>query len=177
LLALATIGGIAALVVVGLLGDRLLNSETVLRRFAVWQGAFDLWLAYPLAGTGPGGFFWRYPAFIMPAVMDEPNLIHAHNLWLNFATSWGILGLIWLAALLFWLGRQIGYIRQRAGAWIDIGLLAALVAAFAHAQVDAFILLPELAASLWLILAMIVQKIQNKDLTNCQYNSNVILVK
>jgi putative inorganic carbon (HCO3(-)) transporter len=177
LLALAIIGGIAAVVVVGLLGDRLLNSETVLRRFAIWQGAFDLWLAYPLAGVGPGGFFWRYPAFITTAALDEPNLLHAHNLWLNFATSWGILGLIWLAVLLYWLGQRIGHIRRRADAWIDIGLLAALAAALAHAQVDDFILLPELAASLWLILAVIAQRIQNKYLTNCQYNSNGVLVK
>lgn len=177
LLALALMAGMAALAAIELLGDRLQNSETVLRRFAIWQGALDLWLAYPLAGVGPGGFFWRYPAFIMPAAVDEPNLLHTHNLWLNFATSWGILGLIWLAALLFWLGRQIGSIRQRAHAWIDIGLSAALVAALAHAQVDAFALLPELAASFWLILAMIHRRMQNKDLTNCQYNSNGVLVK
>jgi O-antigen ligase len=177
LLALALLGGMAALLAMGLLGDRLQNSETVLRRFAIWQGALDLWLAYPLAGVGPGSFFWRYPAFITPAAMDEPNLVHAHNLWLNFATSWGILGLLWLAALLSWLGQQIRHIRRRADAWIDIGLLAMLVAAFAHAQVDAFVLLPELAASLWLILSVIAPRMQNKDLTNCQYNSNVVLLK
>ncbi|MBX2997271.1 MAG: O-antigen ligase family protein [Caldilineaceae bacterium] len=177
MLALIVIGGIAALVTAGLLGDRLLNSETVLRRFAVWQGAWALWLSYPLAGVGPGGFFWRYPAFIIPAAVDEPNLIHAHNLWLNFGTTWGILGLIWLVALVIWLGWQMGRIRHRAGDWIDIGLLAALVAALAHAQVDAFALLPELAACNWLILALIAQRIQNKNLTNCQYNSNEILVK
>jgi O-antigen ligase len=212
LLALVVIGGAAALIVLALLGDRLQNSETVLRRFAIWQGALDLWMAHPLTGVGPGGFFWRYPAFITPAAVDEPNLLHAHNLWLNFATTWGILGLIWLGALIIWLAQQVKTIRNyappsnsprlpgengspvrpsapslragRAGEgfrrtplWMDIGLLAALIAALAHAQVDTFALLPELAAVNWLIIGILAQSGLNKNLTNRQYISNAKLVK
>jgi O-antigen ligase len=148
--------------VAGLWGERLQNSETVLRRFAIWQGALDLWHAYPLSGVGPGGFFWQYPAFIVPEAMDEPNLSHAHNIWLNFATGWGGMGVLWLLGLLIWLGHRCRLVRDD-GDWTRIGLVAALAAALLHAHVDAFAVLPELAAWNWMAIALLVQKTKQKS--------------
>jgi O-antigen ligase len=138
-------------------GERLTNSETVLRRFAIWQGAFDLWRAHPLLGVGPGGFFWTYPAFMAPAAAVEPDLIHAHSLWLNILTGWGVPGLFWLVVLLRWLYRQWQTIIPGAEAWVQIGVLASMAAALAHAQVDAFLVLPELAAWNWIAFASLAQ--------------------
>jgi O-antigen ligase len=129
----------------------------VLRRFAIWQGAFELWRSYPLLGVGPGGFSWHYPAFIRPFAVEEPNLLHAHNLWLNLLTGWGILGILWLALLLRWLYRQTQTLPAGSRGWLQIGLLAALAAALAHAQVDAFIVLPEIAAWNWVVFALLTQ--------------------
>jgi O-antigen ligase len=140
------------------LGERLQNSETVLRRFAIWEGATALWSTVPWTGVGPGGFFWHYPAFIVPAAVDEPNLLHAHNLWLNVATGWGVLGLLWLGALLTWLIGVARRLRSQPVDWIAVGALAALIASLAHAQVDAFLVLPELAAWNWLVLALLAQR-------------------
>ncbi len=145
-----------------LLGDRLQNSETVLRRFAIWQGALDLWRSFPIAGVGPGGFFWRYPAFIAPAALDEPNLLHAHTVWLNLTTGWGAFGLVWMAALLTWLVSTMRKLRTPRLDWLSVGAMAAFWAALIHGQVDAFMVLPELAAWNWLILGLIANQTETK---------------
>jgi O-antigen ligase len=157
LLLFAAVVGLVALVVSLGWGERLANSETVLRRFAIWQGAFDLWRAHPLLGVGPGGFFWTYPAFMAPAAAVEPDLIHAHNLWLNLLTGWGVFGLLWLAGLLCWLYGQWQATVSGGELWIQIGVLASMAAALAHAQVDAFLVLPELAAWNWIAFASLAQ--------------------
>ncbi|MBI1297392.1 hypothetical protein GC175_20825 [bacterium] len=153
-LVLVVVGGIGLFV----LGERLQNSETVLRRFAIWEGATALWSTAPWTGVGPGGFFWRYPAFIVPAAVDEPNLLHAHTVWLNVATGWGVLGLVWFGALLTWLIGVARRLRSQPVDWIAVGALAAVIASLAHAQVDAFLVLPELTAWNWLVLALLAQR-------------------
>ena len=42
--------------------------------------------------------------------------------------------------------------------WLSVGLVAALLAAFAHAQMDAFFLLPDLAAWNALALALLISR-------------------
>jgi len=136
------------------LGGRILNSGTVLQRLHIWEGALDLWRAFPWLGSGPGGFFWRYPAFMTSAAATEPNLLHPHNIWLEFVTGWGVAGLIWAVCFCYWLVRRVtGQAVRGSGA--AVGLLAALVAGVAHGQVDAFVLLPELAAWNWLAIGLL----------------------
>ncbi len=151
------IAGLILAVSVGLalvLGERLLNSATVGQRLYIWQGALDLWRAYPWLGVGPGGFFWHYPAFMAAAAATEPNLLHPHNLWLEFATGWGATGLLWLLCFGYWLVRRM---KLRSGrlSGMEVGLLAGLVASVAHGQVDAFAALPELALWNWLAIGLL----------------------
>ena len=141
-------------------GGRLANSETVTQRFAIWQAALEMWRAYPLAGVGPGGFFWRYPAFIPADVGMDPNLRHPHNLWLETVTLWGALGLLWLVTALI-VAAKSGWRAVKRGSknrWITIGLLAGLAAGLAHGQVDAFMALADLAGWGWLALALLTQQ-------------------
>ncbi len=153
---------VAGVVLGGLLlfpemGGRLANSETVVRRFAIWQAALELWRAYPLAGVGPGGFFWRYPAFIPADAGMDPNLRHPHNLWLEMGALWGALGLIWLVTALVVVAKSGWRAVKRGGEnrWLAIGLLAGLAAGLAHGQVDAFMALADLAGWVWLALALL----------------------
>jgi O-antigen ligase len=83
-----------------------------------------------------------------------PNLRHPHNLWLEFATSGGLLSLLWLAVVSVLLYR---WVKSKGSAlpWLQVGLLAGLSASFAHAQVDAFQALAELAGWNWAALALI----------------------
>jgi O-antigen ligase len=150
-------GALGGLLLFPEMGGRLANSETVVRRFAIWRASLELWRAYPLAGVGPGGFFWRYPAFIPAGAGMDPNLRHPHNLWLEAGTLWGALGLIWLVTALVVVAKSGWRAVKRGGGnrWIYIGLLAGLVAGLAHGQVDAFMALADLTGWAWLALALL----------------------
>jgi len=145
-----------------LLGDRLTNSATLDHRLIIWRTSWALWRDYFWFGVGPNGFFWRYPAYLPLGALDEPNLLHPHNLWLEFATGWGMAGLLWLALLLLYLLRYAKQLLRnahpatdQANRWLALALLAALAAGLAHAQVDAFFVLPDLALWNWMVLALL----------------------
>lgn len=133
--------------------ERLANSATLFSRFETWRAAFELWHHFLWFGVGANGFFWNYPAYLPANAISESGLLHPHNLWLEVATSWGIVGLAWLFAMLWLLWKTV-----RKTDWPGVALLAALVAALAHAQVDAFFALPDLAAWNWLVLGLLAQQ-------------------
>ena len=136
-------------------GDRLLNIETVRSRLAIWLDAWSLWRHYPLLGVGPSGFYWNYPAFLQTSPTTDPNLLHPHSVWLEYATGWGAVGLVWIGAFLGMIVLVLRRSLRAPRAWHRIGLLAALCAGLAHAQVDAFAALPELAAWNFAALALL----------------------
>ena len=146
---------IIGLAIVLLYGERLLNFETLRSRLHIWRDALALWKQYPLFGVGPGGFYWNYPAFLQPSSAADPNLLHAHSVWLEYATGWGVAGLAWLVALIGWMVSVLRRPSHEPQAWYRITLLAALAAGLAHAQVDAFAALPELAAWNFAALALL----------------------
>ena len=146
---------IVGLAIVLLYGERLLNFETLRSRLHIWRDALALWKQYPLFGVGPGGFYWNYPAFLQPSSAADPNLLHAHSVWLEYATGWGVAGLAWLVALIGWMVSVLRRPSHEPQAWYRITLLAALAASLAHAQVDAFAALPELAAWNFAALALL----------------------
>ncbi len=153
LLGMAVLGGLAF----GM-WERLTNSATIESRLFMWETTFRLWQAFPVTGVGPGGFFWRYPAYLTESTV-EPNILHPHNLWFEIAATWGGLGLVWFALLVVTVIRQQVSGRERAsrGDWRAVGLLAGLAAGIAHGQVDAFWALPDLALWNWLALGWLGQ--------------------
>jgi O-antigen ligase len=153
--------GIAAIAILTvaflLLGSRLSNSATVASRWSIWRDSWQLWLDHWLAGVGPGGFFWRYPAYLTQFT-NEPNILHPHNVWLEVAATWGVLGWLWLFVLLAIVvrtARRIYTSESGEERWLAAGAVAGLLAAFAHAQVDTFLLLPDLAGWNWLALGLL----------------------
>jgi hypothetical protein len=148
--------------------ERIANRASLDARWVSWQAGYQLWRAFPLNGVGPGGFFWNYPAFLPLGQTKEANLLHPHNVWLEFMTMWGVAGLLWLLGLLaaLWLfqhrrASRSGCVQRSetrsvvSGFALQTGLIAALAAAFIHAQVDAFMILPDLAAWNWLAGALL----------------------
>ena len=173
-----------------LFADRLTNSDSVMQRFESWRVVWRLWRDYPLLGVGPGGFFWRYPAYTLENGALDPNLRHPHNVWLEFAASWGVMGLGWLLALCWLLWRQRRPWDMNADmnarlatpshtfaiCWLTIGIGAGLVAGLMHGQVDAFMALADLAGWNWLALAILATNsprtsdlhLRNVDNTACK---------
>lgn len=148
------------------LWDRFTNSTTVSERVITWQATLQLWQDHWLVGVGPGGFFWHYPSYLPWQAQSDPNLLHPHNLWLELAAGWGTLGLLWFALLLWQGGRMLYALKHQAPAqpqWQQIGLFAALAAGIAHAQVDTFAALPDLAIWQWLVWGLLVNAEQKSS--------------
>lgn len=154
LIGLLLVGGVALALLAWQWRDRLSNIESILARTNGWIVAFQLWIEHWLLGVGPDGFWWTFPAHMGPLSDADPNLRHPHLVWLEFATSGGLLALAWLFVVAIMLYRLV----KQSGAtfsWQQVGLLTGLIAAFAHAQVDAFQALPELAGWNWAALALL----------------------
>jgi hypothetical protein len=153
-------GLLILLVIMGLLGwilaPRLLNRASVGERWQIWALTLALWRDHWLTGVGPGGFYWRWPAYLPLNSPLDPNLRHPHMVWLEMAAQGGVLALGWLVVALLLGARWLRAQRTRL-TWIQVGLAAGLVAGLAHGQVDAFQALPDLAAWNWAALALLLE--------------------
>lgn len=151
LMALAVVGRVPAL------AARLdLFGVTGVFRLNLWRAAVHMAADHPLFGVGLDNFLYAYRgAYILDAAWQEPNLNHPHNIFLDFATRLGLLGLLagaWLiaeAAHALWLARQ-----RVAAAWLPVvaGLGGGLAAMLAHGLVDHSFFLVDLAFVFYLIL-------------------------
>ena len=88
---------------------RLFSLGEVTARSDIWQGAWAAFVSHPLRGLGAGGFP-RYWAETHGGVGGEA-VQHAHNVWLEFASSYGVLGLLSVTAL----SVGLGYLAWRGG--------------------------------------------------------------
>ena len=166
-LALVATGFVAAF---GFSWTRLGNSATILERWRLWVGAASLWRDFWFAGIGTNGFFWRFPAYIRVGSALDPNLLHPHNLWLEYATTGGLLALAWLIIVVGVIIHAVYAAFRRsdpAPDWPAFGVLAALAAALAHAQVDAFAALPDLAAWNWMVVGVLSVGLTSRDVRRC----------
>lgn len=67
-------------------------------RLALWKGTWNLLSAQPLFGSGLGGFPITYDLYRLPSHVEL--LLYPHNLFLNFWTQLGALGLFWILFVL-----------------------------------------------------------------------------
>jgi hypothetical protein len=111
--ALAAAGGLA-LAFLGLEGLgrlRVVGIENNLSRPEIWRVAWSALTEHPWTGVGPGPE--TFSAYLSSAYGGAaPELVpNAHNLWLIFASEYGVFGLaavLWLTLGLAWLGWQWG---------------------------------------------------------------------
>lgn len=70
-------------------------------RFLLWQSAYQMFLDHPVTGVGWSNFQKVYPTEYISPLAKEPNLVHAHNTFLQFLAECGLIGA--LAFLNFWI--------------------------------------------------------------------------
>ena len=112
--------GLAGLGLLGVLWPklsalRLFSLGEVTARSDIWREAWAAFVTHPLRGLGAGGFP-RYWAETHSGVGGEA-VQHAHNVWLEFASSYGVFGLVSIAALTLgfgWLAWRVGGARALA---------------------------------------------------------------
>ena len=114
------IGAVCVLLVIGIGGlgrFRVLGVEELTARPVIWQAAWQAFQDNPWIGIGSSNFISYFQAYFT-GVSNEV-VTHAHNLWLAFASSYGVFGL--LAAL--WLSVGLLYIAWHWGRWRGLALV------------------------------------------------------
>lgn len=136
--------------------DRILDRGPIAARGQIWHHTIPIILEHPWFGQGSDGFYWSAAASFPYSAIISPEIAHPHNVWLEILVQWGVAGAAWMLVLT---GLTIWHLRtppMHAGrAWLGGAPALALVSGLAHAQVDAFWALPDIAAMnlvLWLLL-------------------------
>nr|MBA2247731.1 hypothetical protein [Chloroflexia bacterium] len=114
-------------------------------------------LDHPLVGVGPDQFLYQYGRrYIEPGAWPERYTSHPHNIVLDVWLRLGAAGAGVFAALLLgvwrfvWRSREM--IRHDS---IACGAVAALAGGAAHGLLDNGFFLPDLAATTWVAIALV----------------------
>lgn len=130
-------------------------NNTFLSRTHLWQATLQMLRDHPIFGTGMFGFARSIQPY--RGGVYEENLIYPHNLFLNFWTETGLLGLagfLWLLVQTFrtgWRGWVAGEVAWRP---LQLGVVLAMVAVIVHGQVDVPYFKNDLALEFWTLLGI-----------------------
>lgn len=161
LLVLALVGGCVAVYAwqskapaFGLLLSRLdLGSSSKTERIHIWTGTWQMFRDHPWVGVGMGAFSAVYPQYRIPQAR-EPNVWHAHNLFLHLLAETGVVGLLaFLAMVATWGIRAVRALLGQVGSRRDgvAVILAALSALFTHHLFDVPMWSLHMGVGLWIL--------------------------
>lgn len=157
---LVSVLGMATLLQIPTLADRLSLGQTSFIRINLWRASLEMIREHPLWGVGLDNFLYAYRGrYIFNAAWTDPNLNHPHNLLLDLATRLGLIGLAAGLHLCWQLGQRIIHLPGRvASRWqpAAAGLLAAAGYAVFHGLVDHSFFLVDLAFSFYWLLGLAV---------------------
>jgi O-antigen ligase len=117
-------------------------------RLALWQGTANLLTHRPFFGAGLGSFPEIYEQYKM--AKHTELLLYAHNIFLDFWTQFGILGLLWLIWVL--LKFFINNFKNLSPTTVTI--MAAMVAIIIYGLVDVPYFKNDLSVLFWTILGL-----------------------
>ncbi len=101
----------------------------IVERMAHWQAAWNMYMARPILGVGPGHYALAYPDYRVNDFWIYP-LGHAHNIYLNIMAETGFLGIVtYLVQFVAWLAVILAG-RHRSKSPIDRALAAGILASF-----------------------------------------------
>jgi O-antigen ligase len=143
------------------LSQRLdLFGATGVFRIKLWQAGLEMFRENPLFGVGLDNFLYAYRGrYILDGAWQEPNLNHPHNIFLDFATRLGLVGLLAGGWMIFILARTLKRVLAKVNEeWLPVaaGLSGALAAMLIHGLVDHSFFLVDLALSFYLMIGIAV---------------------
>ncbi|MEM7331586.1 MAG: O-antigen ligase family protein, partial [Chloroflexota bacterium] len=166
----AVIGLILLLQVPQLAGRFDLRGQTSFFRLALWQASWQMFLDHPWLGVGLDNFLYAYRGeYILNAAWQEPDLNHPHNIFLDFATRLGLLGLISGGLLFISLGQSLkANLAKLDGKWwaLTVGMIGTLIDILFHGLVDHSFFLVDLAFVFMWLLATAVTLQEKRPLGN-----------
>ncbi|MDP9381723.1 MAG: O-antigen ligase family protein [Chloroflexota bacterium] len=125
-------------------------------RERIWKAAIEEIERSPLWGTGLGHVEWMH-RYVGRRRLRGTELIDAHNLFLDFWSKLGIIGLLAILGLVarFYLLALQAYRRGEAMTRaLAVALIAAMTGSIVHGLVDAFYFGLPLAVFFWLMLGL-----------------------
>lgn len=146
----------AALQIPQLAGRLSPTSATSSFRLNLWQSSLQMIREHPLFGVGLDNFLYAYRGrYILERAWQEPNLNHPHNIFFDFATRLGLVGLLAGGWLWQQAGKRLWHNLRSADdafAPVAVGLAGAFVAGLAHGLVDHSFFLVDMAYLFYLLL-------------------------
>ncbi len=139
----------------------LLNTAggTTFFRLSLWRSAWAMFYEHPWLGVGPDNFlYWYRSRYILPAAWQEPDLSHAHDILLDYATRLGIAGLavgVWLQIAFWQQALPLRRLRDAERRALALGLMGSMANFLAHGLVDASYFLIDLAFAFFLALGLV----------------------
>ncbi|MGE5508636.1 MAG: O-antigen ligase family protein [Chitinophagales bacterium] len=122
-------------------------------RVYIYRSTLNMIRDHPWIGVGAGVFGEVYPHYILPGDPD-PGAAFAHNLLLQVAAEFGILGLTVFVVLLGRILWVAGKLALRKGLLYQ-GIFAALVGTLVHQQVDIPIWGFEIGGAFWILCGLV----------------------
>jgi hypothetical protein len=126
-------------------------------RLELWRAAVLMAADYPLFGVGPDGFRWHYGQYA--GVTDWDTGIHANNLYLEWLSGTGIVGLLtflWLSWRLVKMGLSRLRFQKTENSWLmALGLAAGLLIWYIHGLVDFFFEFTPAYLAFWLLVGLL----------------------
>lgn len=111
------VAGAATVVILGSLSYFFARAEALSRLFAgsgsednradFWLVSLELFWKYFPVGSGSGSFVEAFQIAEPTAYLDSTYLNHAHNDWIEVAMTWGLPGVLFIAAALWLYGHRI----------------------------------------------------------------------
>ncbi len=161
LVGLGLAGAIAAIIALQIpqISGRLnLQGETGLLRMSLWRSSLNMLRDHPIFGVGLDNFLYEYRGrYILDSALQEPDLSHPHNIFLDFATRLGLIGLaagIWMIVAFFRVAIRLP--TKIVDRWrpVSVGILGSLTYMVLHGLVDHGFFLVDLAYAFFLLLAI-----------------------
>ena len=124
------------------------STDTAYTRLCIWQATKQMLVDRPVFGSGLSGFPKIYPKY---ATCEGYPSQYPHNIFLNFWTELGLLGLLTFLWIIYKYWRiLIGQINN----FIAVGLLSVVIYIFVHGLVDVPYFKNDLSSQFWIILAL-----------------------
>lgn len=139
--------------------ERLGEVNPIAQRLYVWQAAIVMAIDHPITGVGLDNFLYQYPRYMLPEAALEPDVSHAHNIFLDFWTRLGILGLAAMAWLQYHFWRTGAQLLTRFSPGPErtfvLAVMASMLDFLVHGLLDNSYFLIDLAYIFWLSYALL----------------------
>ncbi|SEJ33555.1 O-Antigen ligase [Propionispira arboris] len=147
------------------LSERLLSVFTKVdtsseMRFALWESTMAMILDHPLLGIGWGSYWMVYPEYDFYINNPAVRIVHAHNLYLNFAAEIGLAGFMsFMVCMLGHMSLALSNTHLRESKFLNgllLGCGLAIVSILLNGFTDYVLFNIESSMLFWFLCALIV---------------------